>query len=276
MLGRFRVACPSSLVSVRILLQQCRVIGQVVTSIERALVAVDSVDLATERWRSIGFAVAEPQSWHGTNVADIELRSGGIRLISPGKNREREQPNSSLNPHLLSRLRGPGEGLLGWTWSCPDPPPADMWIVDPALTPGAVTVLEAEGPAEPPSDRRHINRTAAIDHIVIVTGDVDETASAYERTFSLRAHAKEMKGRRFAFLKVGGPVIEITGPIEPDTGISPGLWGLALLSDDLEESVSATRLAGVEVSDPKPAIQGGRIVSLRKSFSGIPLAWLGS
>ncbi len=257
---------------------------KVVASIERVLVAVESVEASAGRWLALGFRVAAPRPWRGCRAADIDLPRGGIRLISPA--RADSSPNS-LARCLRQQLQGRGEGLSGWTWSRiasaepgTDTDAATEWAVDPALTPGAITAFESDQAAvavtpEDRDERAQRNRSESVDHIVIVTGDVNHTASVYEQSFSLHAHGKEMKGRRFAFLKVGTPVIEITGPLEPDPALAPAPWGLALRSRDLEETVAVIRATDTEVADPKPAIQGGRIVSLREPFSGVPLAWLG-
>ena len=247
----------------------------VVTSIERVLVAVQSTDRAAERWRSLGFTLSEAGPWEGCTAADLDLSHGGIRLISPdGGTTIQNGFAGRVREHLARR----GEGLTGWTWGRPHSETEDHGLIDPDLTPGALTMFETarvgRGPTTGMSRQR--NRTTSVDHIVIATGEVDRVASAYARAFSLRPHGKEMKGRRFAFLKVGGPVIEITGPLEPAPHMAPALWGLALRSEDLEETVAVVRTAAVEVSDPKPAIQGGRIASLREPVSGVPLAWLES
>ncbi|OOK79941.1 hypothetical protein BZL29_1786 [Mycobacterium kansasii] len=46
------------------------------------------------------------------------------------------------------------------------------------------------------------------------------------------------------------------------SGAEPALIGLALRSPDLDATVSAIRAAGGPISDPKPAVQGGRIATV--------------
>lgn len=60
-----------------------------------------------------------------------------------------------------------------------------------------------------------------------------------------------------AFYRVGEAFIEVVA-----SGAEPALIGLALRSPDLDATVSATRAAGGPISDPKPAVQGGRIATV--------------
>jgi hypothetical protein len=47
------------------------------------------------------------------------------------------------------------------------------------------------------------------------------------------------------------------------SGREPALIGLALKTPDLNATVAQMRLCGGPVADPKPAVQGGRIASVR-------------
>lgn len=73
-----------------------------------------------------------------------------------------------------------------------------------------------------------------------------------------------------AFYRVGEAFIEVVA-----TGGDPALIGLALWSPDLDATVSAIRSAGGPVSDPKPAVQGGRIASVRAGHLDWGLAIMG-
>ena len=60
-----------------------------------------------------------------------------------------------------------------------------------------------------------------------------------------------------AFYRVGEAFIEVVA-----NGGKPALIGLALKSPDLESTVSQIRSCGGPISDPRPAVQGGRIASV--------------
>ncbi len=247
---------------------------RIVNSIGYALVAVGSIDSGVSTWVSLGFPVGDTHMWFGQACARIEFGSGGIVLV--------ERPGD--------------EGLFGWIWSCADPARSAQRVLAAAAwadgeatstsqegpgasrrlpasaTPGAVTFLEKTYRAD---STKAENLTIGIDHLVVASGNVEATAHAYEIAFGLRARGREMKGRRYSFLKVGDVVIEIVGPNQPDSAAPPPrLWGLALRSSDIDATAARLAASGFAAAGPKPAIQGGRILSLHEPVSGVPLAWL--
>lgn len=59
------------------------------------------------------------------------------------------------------------------------------------------------------------------------------------------------------------------------SGREPALIGLALKTPDLDATVAQMRLCGGPVADPKPAVQGGRIASVRGDhLNWGPRGWL--
>jgi hypothetical protein len=67
-----------------------------------------------------------------------------------------------------------------------------------------------------------------------------------------------------AFYRVGDAFIEVVA-----SGRPPALMGVAFMCPDLDTCVAAVRDAGGLMSDPKTAVQGGRIASVPRDF-GLP------
>lgn len=75
-----------------------------------------------------------------------------------------------------------------------------------------------------------------------------------------------------AFYRVGEAFIEVVA-----NGREPAaLIGLALKTPDLDATVAQIRLCGGPVSDPKPAVQGGRIASVWSEHLNWGLAIMGA
>ena len=74
-----------------------------------------------------------------------------------------------------------------------------------------------------------------------------------------------------AFYRVGEGFIEVVA-----TGRESALIGLACASPDLDATVAQIRLHGGPVSDPKPAVQGGRIASVWTEHLNWGLAVMGA
>ena len=88
--------------------------------------------------------------------------------------------------------------------------------------------------------------------------------------------------------KAGASLLEIVGPSKPAAPapgepsvklaagrVSGGPWGVAFGSTNLDATVAFLRSAGVEVSDPTRAVQGGRITGMPTALGGIQLAFMG-
>jgi hypothetical protein len=74
---------------------------------------------------------------------------------------------------------------------------------------------------------------------------------------------------RQRFFWAGDVIIEVVGPIEPGDDGPSAIWGLALVSDDLDESKA---VLGDRLGDPRAAIQKGRrIAAIRTPELGISI-----
>jgi catechol 2,3-dioxygenase-like lactoylglutathione lyase family enzyme len=113
-----------------------------------------------------------------------------------------------------------------------------------------------------------------IDHIVYTARDLDTAIESLNAALGIeprrRFHPRGPQGPEMAFYRVGEAFIEVVA-----TGQDPALIGLALRSPDLDATVAAIRSAGGPVSDPKPAVQGGRIASVWAGYLNWGLAVMG-
>lgn len=132
---------------------------------------------------------------------------------------------------------GPGEGLVGLDLvGAPADGPLPLVDVPPATA------------------RDHPSGATAVDHVVVVTGDVDRTIAALGTTPRRR---DERGGRVYGFVVVGTAVLEVVGPVAP-TGRPATLWGIALTVADLEAAVA---LLGDACGPSREAVQPGRRIA---------------
>ena len=74
-----------------------------------------------------------------------------------------------------------------------------------------------------------------------------------------------------AFYRVGEAFIEAVA-----SGQEPAILGVALKTPDLDATVAQIRARGGPISDPKPAVQGGRIASVRSDHLDWGVAIMGA
>jgi hypothetical protein len=124
-------------------------------------------------------------------------------------------------------------------------------------------------PPEEPVDAAvlHPNGTTAVDHVVVMTPDLDRTVAALEQAGleSRRVRDADAGGRpiRQVFFRLGDPVLEVVGPPEPSGDGPARFFGLALTVADLDATATAL---GEHLGEVKDAVQAGRrIATLRRS-----------
>jgi hypothetical protein len=166
--------------------------------------------------------------------------------------------DSSVQIGQVSCGLGGGEG---WGFS--------QLSVDPAAL-GVTTVVRAQHH----SFVAHPCGVSQVDHVVYTVPDLDAGVSALNAALDSeprrRFHPRGPKGPEMAFYRVGEAFIEVVA-----SGTGPALIGLALKSPDLDATVAAIRAGGGPISDPKPAVQGGRISSVWHGYLGWGLAIMG-
>ncbi len=144
---------------------------------------------------------------------------------------------------------------------------------------GLATTL-SEGPAHAPAPA-HANGVSAIDHVVVMSPDLDRSVRALKAAgLDLRRIREEPTAAgapRQAFFRLGEEILEVVQ--EPAEAIERAggadgparLWGLALRAEELERTVE---LLGDSVGTVRAAVQPGRrIATLRRSAGlSVPVA----
>jgi catechol 2,3-dioxygenase-like lactoylglutathione lyase family enzyme len=143
---------------------------------------------------------------------------------------------------------GPRRGILDWTLG--DGPPE-----------------EAAGP--------HPNGAVRVDHVVMLTPDLDRTVAELESGgFELRRRREGPTpggSTRQAFFRAGEPILEVVqAPADTSVARDPAgaarLWGLAFAVDDLERT---GRELGDLLGSPRDAVQPGRRIATLRPEAGL-------
>lgn len=190
---------------------------------------------APERWSALGFAVLDGAVQLGT----VRLRLAGAAA---------------------------GRGILGWSLRA---------ISSTELDGLPTTRSQAPQPATAPP---HANGIVRIDHVVAMSPALDRSVLALQEAGldlrRVREQPTPAGAPRQAFFRLGAEILEVVqepqhvveqhgGPDRPAR-----LWGLALLSADLDRTVQA--LAGA-AGEPRPAVQPGRRIATLRRDAGLAL-----
>jgi hypothetical protein len=186
-----------------------------------------------ERWAALGFAV----------TGDV-LQLGCVRVRLAGADA--------------------GQGIVGWSLRGLAGGDLDGLATDRAQS-------SPPGPAPP-----HPNGIVAIDHVVAMTPDLDRSVRALQGAgLDLRRIREEPTpagAPRQAFFRLGAEILEVVQEPEHLVAEQGGsqrptrLWGLALLTADID--ASATALAP-HAGDVREAVQPGRRIATLKRSAGL-------
>lgn len=165
------------------------------------------------------------------------------------------------------RLAGPAAGRGLCAWSLRDLAAAEL---------DGLPTSRSRGDRPTPAPA-HPNGVAALDHVVVVTPDLERTvAAAAAAGLELRRIREEPTpagAPRQAFFRLGAPVLEVVQ--EPDDVVERAgrdrpafFWGLALAVPDLE--AAAARL-GDRVGPVRDAVQPGRRIATLRRSAGLSL-----
>jgi hypothetical protein len=140
----------------------------------------------------------------------------------------------------------------------------------------------ARTPPPIPSAPKHHNRITAIDHLVAMSPELDRSVRVLQVAGldlrRIREQPTPAGAPRQAFFRLGEVILELVQePAEvlaarPDGTSGPArFWGLALLSDDLDQTVAGL---GEHCGEIRAAVQPGRrIATLRRSAGlAVPVA----
>ncbi len=164
-----------------------------------------------------------------------------------------------------------GEDTAIRRWTVAGAPDEDVRDVD------GLATAHGDPPGRSALPSSHLIGVRSIDHLVVMTPNLDRTVQAIERQLGLplrRTREAGTPGRpaRQAFFRMGEVVLEVVGPPEPDPRGGPArFWGLVLTVESLDEAVD---FLGERIGEPKPAVQEGRLIATLKPEAGlaVPLA----
>ena len=126
---------------------------------------------------------------------------------------------------------------------------------------------EDEGPTPMPP---HANGVASIDHVVLVTPELDATVDELcAAGHDLRRIREAGNGLRQAFFRLGPVILEVVGPTDGATR----LWGITFNVHDLD---ATTAFLGSRLGAAKDAVQPGRRIATldRRAGSTVPMAFM--
>ena len=239
----------------------------------------------------------EPSTWEalGFTVDDIAVRIGTVTILCAGA-----PSNASTAPDGSNTSDGssssdasntskPAEptGIVEWTigWAAETLEAADL---DPDDLPGDIDGVPTSaivGAGTPPVAPPHPNGVTSIDHVVVMTPDLDRTVAEFEALGIPCRRVREgaaygSKTVRQAFFWLGNPdgapeekvIVEVVGPdiVDPEKADEGArFFGLAFTSHDLALSSS---VIGVHMKPPTNAVQVGRQIASISSKAGSTVA----
>lgn len=170
------------------------------------------------------------------------------------------------------QLGGERKGIRRWALRGVEGDAIDGLPLDPP-------VPAPDGSAHPqPGGRPHPNGVVGLDHVVLLTPDLDRTIGAIEsagielrRTRESTTYGTPM---RQAFFRLGPVVLEVVGPREGPSGDgAPRFYGLAFTVDDLDATAG---YLGDRLRPAKDAVQPGRRIATldRSAGSTVPMAFM--
>jgi hypothetical protein len=158
------------------------------------------------------------------------------------------------------RLEGPGRGRGIVAWSVRGARSLDL---------DGLPTSASDSP--PAAGRRHPNGAVSIDHLVVMSPDLDRTAAALREAGldlrRLREGPTPGGSARQAFFRMGELILEVVEApagtkIASDPDGPARLWGISFLVEELDHAAAAL---GDLLGEPRAAVQPGRrIATLRK------------
>jgi methylmalonyl-CoA/ethylmalonyl-CoA epimerase len=119
-----------------------------------------------------------------------------------------------------------------------------------------------------------------IDHIGVATDDLDAAIALYQGVMGMpvvHRQTVESQGIEAVLLDVGEGHVELLRPLDPETPVGkhlakrgPGLHHIAYSVDDIDETLSRLRDAGIELidSEPRQGIRESRIAFVHPRSTG--------
>jgi catechol 2,3-dioxygenase-like lactoylglutathione lyase family enzyme len=278
----------------------------VLNTLDHVIVGVRDLDAAAEQTAAI---LGRPASWRGTHPelgtanALFRVANTYLELLSP----EGEGPIGKILGEVLAER---GEGLMGMAFGTDDADAAAAALRERGLTvfdpqPGHGRDLESGAerrwrnaliapeasrgswlfaiehesasdalPMQEPVCERAA-AVAALDHIVVMSPDVEATRRLYGDGLGLRLaldRSFEARGARILFFRVGGATVEVGGRLgaEPDPEAPDRLWGLAWQVPEADAAHARLAAADFDVTEVRDGFKPGtRVFTIRGEPSGV-------
>jgi predicted enzyme related to lactoylglutathione lyase len=256
-----------------------------ITCIERVIVTVVDLEDTCERWSKAGFAIASKRM-RGLQFDVAQLHAGAIGIdLYEVKDHHRQL---GMWKSALER----GGGIVGWIWGIDSAASDANSRVSIAYSdneflrfgdldnflPGVIT---AGVPTHTDLATRRANLDSTcgenentvdyLEHIVVMTPSLEDAIAAHEKIGLPCKRIREAGGGvRQAFFKLEQTVLEIVGPGRG----TPQAWGLAFMCKDISRAVDLARSNGLEATEPKTAIQGGKIARIVNPLDGVAIAYM--
>lgn len=194
-----------------------------------------------------------PLAWQsaGFTVENDTVRIGGVTLRLVGES--------------------DGRGVLSWGFDTGFP--TSVKSVEGLSTHVSTPTTESRtNPAEHPNGAQHV------DHLVVMTPDLGRSISAFEdfglELRRIRDTGTKEQPTQQAFFWIGDTILELVGPKEPRGNGPAAFFGIAVVAEDLVETV---RFLGEHCGAIKDAVQPGRqVATLRHQAFGmsVPLIFM--
>jgi hypothetical protein len=162
------------------------------------------------------------------------------------------------------RLEGPGRGRGIVAWSMRDAGSLEL---------DGLPTTASDDP--PPAGARHPNGVVSIDHLVVITPNLDRTTAVLRNAgFDLRRLREGPTpggSPRQAFFRMGDLILELVAAPE-GTGIAADpdgparLWGISFLVEELERTAAAL---GDLLGEAREAVQPGRRIATMRKAAGL-------
>ena len=260
-----------------------------INCVERVLIGTADLAAARERWSRAGFAVAPNEERAGT-VAFVRMAAGGVEIDLCAALPGASGPLADAIRNAAAR----GGATLGWIWGVASAASSGPAIALPAgdgaiaqarmlpeelrvHLPGVFTAtIEVTSTIE--ARRQDLARFGAnantvgyLEHIVVMTPVLEDAIAAHEAMGVPCKRIREIgNGARQAFFKLEQTVLEVVGPARGE----PGCWGLAFMCADIGRALALARAAGMQATEPKTAIQGGKIARIVDPLDGVAVAFM--
>lgn len=121
----------------------------------------------------------------------------------------------------------------------------------------------------------------AIDHVVVMSGDIDDSTAVYRDTLGLRLALDRdfpARGLRLVFFRVGGVTVEIAGSLDGDKQPDGGdhLWGIAYRVADVDAARGRLGRSGWDVTTVRRGQKPGtRVCTVRDRTHGVATLLIG-